>query len=347
MGFDKDQLVVMKRVHPLGNKIQTFCREIEKLPGVESASNSSTFLGFDNTTESYRILGRDLSRNFLFTTNYVDQAFIQTYNFKLADEKSRFFSSEILSDTSAILINRAAVNEYGITDPLNTIILENTITGDTNELRIIGVFEDFHHTSLKEPVMPYMFKFKSENALPSGYITIRLNANDRGTNSTLNMIESLWSEMTNEEPFQYFFLNEEIEHYYREERRTARLSLMFAILATFIACLGLFGLTLYSTQVKTKEIGIRKAMGASIRDIVYLVAREIMILMLFSVVLAWLMAYFFMQGWWLRDFPFNIGFKPWIYIISAITAIFIAILTVSVMAYRSARANPSDILHYE
>ncbi|MEN8227433.1 MAG: FtsX-like permease family protein [Bacteroidota bacterium] len=346
MGYDKEQLVVMKRIYPLNHSIQTFCREIEKIPGVASASNSTTFLGFNNTTETYMIKGREASKNYLFGTNYVDHSFMKTYNFNFYDSKSRFFDYQFSSDSSAILINQAAVEEYGIEDPYKAIILEPTVKGDTNQLRIIGVVKDFHHSSLRDPVGPYMIRYKSEENDFPGYITIRLGVAGKGVSSTLNRIRKTWMKMTNEAPFQFFFLDEELDNYYKEERRTGHLSLMFAILATLIACLGLFGLTLHNTHRKTREIGIRKAMGASIGEVVVIVAREILRLMGVSVLLAWIVAYLFMQNW-LHDFPYNIGFKPWIYIVAALTAMVVSLVTVSYLAYRSARANPASILHHE
>ena len=111
--------------------------------------------------------------------------------------------------------------------------------------------------------------------------------------------------------------------------RTGRVSLMFSVLAIFIACMGLFGLTLFNTQRRTREIGIRKVMGASQRDILVIVSRDIVILMGFSVMLAWLLAFYFMQGW-LQDFPYNIGFRPWLFIIAAGSALLIALFTVSI-----------------
>lgn len=346
LGYDKNQLVVMKRIYPLKNSIQTFCREIEKIPGVASATNSTTYLGFNNSTETFQIKGREASRNFLFAINHVDSEFMKTYNFSLADRESRFFDRSRSTDSSAILVNSAAVREYDIEDPYSTIILEPTITGDTNYLHIIGVLEDFHHSSLRDPVGPYMMRFKSDDPAWAGYITIRLGVAGKGVSSTLSRIRNVWLKMSNEAPFQYFFLNEELDNYYKEEKRTGRISLMFAILATFIASLGLFGLTLHNTQRRTHEIGIRKAMGASIGEVVYVVSREIIVLMGISIMVAWIAAYFFMQNW-LQDFPYNIGFKPWIYVISAIAAITISMATVSYLAFRAATANPADILHYE
>jgi len=346
LGYDKEQLVVLKRTYPLESSIQTFCREIEKIPGVISASNSTTYLGYNNSTETYQIKGREATSSFLFATNYVDESFMLTYNFHLADEESRFFHPTYSTDESAILINRAAATEFGITDPFNTIILEPTIDGDTNQLRIIGVIEDFHHSSLRDPIGPYMLRYKEEGMDWAGYISVRLGVAGRGIPITLSKIKTTWMKMTGDAPFQFFFLDDELDSYYKEERRTGRLSLLFAVLSTFIACLGLFGLTLHHTHRRTREIGIRKAMGASIGDVILVVSREVVLLMGISVLLAWIVAYLFMQNW-LHAFPFNIGFKPWIYMVSAISAMLIAIISVTLLAYRAARGNPASTLHYE
>ena len=346
LGYDKEQLVVLKRTYPLKTSLQTFCREIEKIPGVVSASNSTTYLGYNNSTETYQIKGREAASNYLFETNYVDDNFMRTYNFHLANEESRFFNAGYSTDRSAILINKAAAVEFGITDPFNTIILEPTIEGDTNHLRIIGLIEDFHHSSLRDPISPYMLRYKEKDMDWSGYITVRLGVAGKGIPITINRIKTVWMKMTGDAPFQLFFLEDELDSYYKEERRTGRLSFMFAILSIFIACLGLFGLTLHHSHHRTREIGIRKAMGASIGDVILLVSREVVLLMGISVLLAWIAAYLFMQNW-LHGFPFNIGFNPWIYVISAVSAMSIAIISVTLLANRAARGNPAKTLHYE
>jgi putative ABC transport system permease protein len=337
---------VLKRVYPLEKSIQAFCREVERIPGVVSASNSTTYLGFSNSTETYQIMGRDASNNFMFGTNYVDEQFMHTYNFNLVGEESRFFDASLAGDSTAVLINQAAVREYDLEYPLETVILEPTLDGDTNLLRVIGVVDNFHHSSLHDPVDPYLIRYKQEDHDWSGYISIRLGVAGRGLPSTLRKIKDTWMEMSNEAPFQYFFLDDELQQYYKEERRTGRLSLMFAILATFIACLGLFGLTLHNTNRRTREIGIRKVMGASVREVVVFVSREMMTLVGISIFLAWVLAYLFMHRW-LEDFPFNIGFQPWIYLLAALLAICIAALTVAGLAWRIAVSNPADVLHYE
>jgi putative ABC transport system permease protein len=344
LGYDKEQVVVLKRIYPLENSIQAFCRELERIPGVVAASNSSTYLGFNNSTETYQIDGRGASSSFLFGTNYVDEQFMHTYNFKLLGDQSRFFRGP--EDSLSILVNRAAMEEYGMEDPFSTVLLETTFDGDTNRLHIIGVVEDFHHSSLHEPVSPYLLRYKPDDPEFPGFISVRLGVAGKGLPSTMRRIKDTWMKMSDEAPFQYFFLDEELSMYYKEERRTSRLSLMFAILATFIACLGLFGLSMHNTQRRTHEIGIRKAMGASMGAVVRLVSREIVILVGISVLTAWVVSFFFMQRW-LADFPFNIGFRPWIYLLAALSALVIALTTVSLMAYRAARTNPAQVLHYE
>jgi putative ABC transport system permease protein len=293
------------------------------------------------------IEGREATSNFLFATNFVDYAFMKTYNFRLADSGGRFFDPRIDSDQSAILINQAAEEEFGIEDPYQTVILEPALEGDTNRLHVIGVVEDFHHSSLREDVEPYMIRYKQEDIhYWSEIITLRLGVEGQGVPLALNQVKEVWMEMTGEAPFQFFFLDDELDNYYKEERRTGRLSLLFAVLTTFIACLGLFGLTLYSTKRRTREIGVRKALGATIGEVVLLVTREIVLLMGISVLLAWIVSYLFMQNW-LQDFPFNIGFQPWIYVVAAVSAMIVALLTVSLLAWQAARSNPANTLHYE
>ncbi len=346
LGFNQEQLIVLQRIYPLGNSIQTFCREVEKIPGVETASYSSTYLGFNSQTETYQIRGREASRNYMFAMNYVDHTFMETYQFSLEGGAGRFFDPKFVTDSSAVLINRTAAVEYGLPEPLNTVLLQPTLEGDTNELHVIGVMEDFHYSSLRESIGPYMVRLMPETADPGGLVTIRLGVAGEGLSRTLGNIRQTWLEMTEGAPFLFFFLDEELAKYYMEESRTGRISLMFAILATFIACLGLFGLTLHNTQRRIHEIGIRKAMGASIGELVTALSGEIIILMGISLFPAWVSAYFFMENW-LQDFPYNIGFRPWIFLVAALAAMVISVLTVSILSFRAARTSPARTLHYE
>lgn len=346
LGYHDDHIVVLDRVNPLGSKLKAFCEEVKKIPGVENASNSSTYLGFSNIYSSYQIEGMDRSRNFMFDVNYVDESFFKTYGLKLSKYGGRFFDHNNPDDTLSVLINVAAVREFGLKHPLKTSILSTQSDGEIINYKVIGVLEDFHQSTLMKPIGPYLFLNKtSSNEIP-GFINIQfVNSNDNNL-STLKKVNALWSKFTGDEPFQFFYLDEELNKYYREERRTGNLSALFAILAMFIACLGLFGLTMFNTQRRMKEIGIRKSMGATLPDVLVIVSKEILQLLGISILIAWLISFFFMQNW-LQLFPYNIGFTAGVYLLAALLAILIAMTTVSTLAIKAARANPVDSLHHE
>lgn len=345
-GFKDQNIVVLDRVYPLGNKISVFCEEAEKIPGVTLVSNSSTYLGFSNLSTSFQVKGTNITRNFMFDVNFVDADFMQTYELKLKDNLGRFFNEENPGDTMGVIINATAAQEYGFSDPLNTVIINPTSEGNIVEYKVIGVVEDFHHSTLRKPITPYMFMYKTETNRQSGYISIRFGKSNPYNSNTLKKINQLWSSMTNDEPFQYFYLNDELDKYYREEVRTGKISLLFAILAIIIACLGLLGLTIFNTERRLREIAIRKAMGANLLDLLMIISKEILVLLGISIVLAWIVAYFFMKNW-LQVFPYNIGFTPSVYIMAALAAVLIAMLTVNAITINAARKNPVDALYHE
>jgi putative ABC transport system permease protein len=162
----------------------------------------------------------------------------------------------------------------------------------------------------------------------------------------LKHMVQVWKSFTGDEPLEYFFLDENLESHYAEEKRTGTLTLIFSIIAVFIASLGLFGLTLYNAQKRTREIGIRKVLGATENGIISLVSKSIANAMGISILVALPLAYFITRNW-LQDFPYNIGFTPMLFIISALLVIVIAMLTVSFTSLRAARTNPAIALHYE
>ncbi len=344
LGFDKEQLVVMERIGPLENQVQVFMDELKAHTSILNATNSSPYLGTVHNTSTYGIKGRPIEDSPMFAVYRTDEDFMKTYKFELATPDSRFFSEEFGSDTSACLVNEAAVRKFGLEDPLNQVLLEPDNSGFNIELRIIGVVKDHHFSSLKQEIGAQLFVLKSGNS--GGYITLRLADGKENIEAGLKHIDEKWKAFTEDQPLEYFFLDESLNEYYTEEKRTGAITMIFSILTIFIASLGLFGLTLYNSQKRIREIGIRKVMGATESNIVTTISKSVIYSVGISIVIAMPVAYFMMQDW-LRDFPYNMGFQPILFISAALLAIIIAMVTVTITSLKAARINPAIAIHYE
>lgn len=344
LGFKKERLVVLDRVWPLGTKIQTFIQELEKLPGVEIASNSTAYPGNINNNNGYQIKGRDRSKTYLFITTWTDYKYLDVFGMEMVE--GRFFNRDFPSDSTACIVNETALKRYGIEDPLNTVILQPNDQNSTDEIRIIGVVKDFHQASLRSPIDPCIFLLKKEWWTWGGYITVKLEENIKSTGPTMEQIEKKWKEFNPTDPFIFYFFDDQYRQLYTEEIRTGRLSLGFSLLAIIIASLGLFGLTMYTTEKKTREIGIRKVMGASAGNIVLMIVKNITVLVVIATLIAWAASWKIMVTW-LQAFPYRIELSFWIFILAAVFALTLALITVSLQAYQAARANPAESLHTE
>jgi len=346
LGFDKEQLVVLERLHPLGEQTNSFKEELISHSSILSATNSTSYLGNYSSHSAMGVKGRPREESVLFYIYYTDEDFMETYRFGLASEDSRFFSEEFSMDSSACLVNEAAVRNFNLEDPLNQqIISYNSNDGIGQNLRIVGVMKDHHFLSLKQEVAPQVIILKPES-YRAGYLTVRLAAGKNNLESALKHIDEKWNDFTDDQPLQYFFLDEELESFYAEEKRTGAVTMIFSILAILIASLGLFGLTLYNSQKRIREIGIRKVMGATESNIIRIISKSVIYAVGISILIAIPVAYFMMQDW-LRDFPYNIGFQPILFIIAALLAIIIAMVTVFTTSLKAARTNPAICLHYE
>jgi len=348
VGFAKENMIIMDRVWPLGNdKLVTFKNELLKHNSIEAVSNSTAYLGAPNNNNGYKIKEKDDTESFLFNTYWIDYDFMDTYQLSLATPESRFLSKEYGSDSTACLINEAAVRKFMIEDPLNTTVLWPTDEGGGfMELRVIGVVKDVHYNSVKTEIAPMIMFLKRNDWNWTGYLNIRTRPGEENARLALDHMEKTWNEFTEDEPFQYIFLDEFYDNFYAEEKRTGIITFIFSILSIFIASLGLFGMTLYNTQKRTREIGIRKVMGASERNILVMVARGVMVSLLLSVLIAWPLAWFMTRDW-LNGFPYNIGFQPALFLVAALLAMVIALVTVTLTALKSARTDPAMALHYE
>lgn len=348
IGFTKENMIIMDRVWPLGNdKIETFKKELLKDNSIIAVSNSTAFLGSPNNNNGYKIKEKDDTETFLFTTYWTDYNFLNTYELELATPDSRFLSKEFGGDSSSCLINEAAVRKFMIEDPLNTTILwPQDEHGGFREMRVIGVLKDVNYSSVKDEIAPMIILLKRNNWNWAGFLNVRTRPGEENRKRALAHMEKKWNEFTKDEPFQYIFLDEYYDNFYAEEKRTGIITFIFSILSIFIASLGLFGMTLYNTQKRTREIGIRKVLGSTENGILILLAKGILGSLAVSILIAWPMAWYMTRAW-LDGFPYNIGFQPLLFLLAALLAILIAMVTVSLTALKTARTNPAKALHYE
>lgn len=341
LGFDKEQIFVISGAGTVGDKVKSFKEELKKVTGVLSVSASTSVPGRNNNNNGYVIKGRD-EESFLLVTTWADYDFLETYGMTLSS--GRYFNKANSMDTGACIVNQRAVHDYMLEDPFAT----RFIVGDESPeqqimMPVIGVVNDFHHESLHILIRPYIIRFKPDD-MNWGYVSIRLANNI--SSATIDEIENIWKSFSDGSPMQFFFMDQAVENMYREEKQNAQLAVLFAILGILIASLGLYGLTSFAVAQRTKEIGIRKTFGATIANIWYLIAREIIILVIISAVIAIPLIWWVAHNW-LQNYHYRIHLEVFDFLYGFIIAIIIALLTISQRAVKSALANPTESLRYE
>ena len=277
---------------------------------------------------------------YLMATSWIDYNFLETYGMTLVSGRS--FNESFTTDQQACILNESAVKNFSITDLEKTRIVRPDPTSPIN-MPIIGVVKNFNYQSLRNPIQPYIFVLQDENNL-WGYVTVKLATGNYSR--TINEIEKIWKEYTANSPLQYYFLDADFEQMYIQEKRNAQMAVIFAVLAIFIASLGLFGLTSYTVEQRTKEIGVRKAMGSSITGIYIEISKEIVVLVSISAVIAWPIIYYY-AGKWLENFYYKINLEVVSFIAGLIIALGIALITISYRVLGAATVNPAQSLRYE
>ena len=339
VGFNKEQLIVIERAQVLGNKMKSFKESMKMLPGVVNIASSTAIPGRTNNKNGYLIEGRK-DETYLMATSWVDYDFLDTYGMKL--ETGRDFNESFTTDRQVCILNESAVKNFNITDLEKTRILRLEENGPET-YPIIGVVKNFNFESLRNPVQPYVLMLQGENNY-WGYISVRMSAGNYS--ATINSIEKIWKEYSSGSPLQYYFLDTDFERMYSQEKQNAQMAMIFSLLAIFIAALGLFGLTSFTVEQKTKEIGVRKAMGSSITGIYIEFSKEIILLVSISAFLAWPVIYFY-AGKWLENFYYKINLGFFSFIAGLIIALSVALITISYRVIKAARVNPARSLKYE
>lgn len=342
LGFNKEQLLVIRRAEVIGNKIKSFKEELLKLNGVNKVSASTALPAHNNNNNGHVVEGRR-EEVLLLETNWVDYDYLETLGLTMAE--GRFFDRNYPTDKYAVVLNEKAVKHYNFSPALGTRFLR----GDDNNpdsvefAPVIGVVKDFHFRSLQEEITPYIFIFKDEDN-NWGFVTVRITSEN--IKGTIKSIENVWREFSNNDPMQYFFLDESFNELYKEEARNSKLAIIFTLLAILIAALGLFGLTSFTVEQRTKEIGVRKAMGANVISIFYLIAKEIVLLIGVATLIAWPLIYYVAKNW-LQNYHYRISLNVFDFLIGFVVAILITLITISYRTIKSAKANPVNSLRYE
>jgi putative ABC transport system permease protein len=339
LGFEKEHILVLDNAYLLKEQTQAFKEEMLKHPEFVSATITG-YLPVPSAQNSTTVFPEgDIASSSTMHCWTVDYDYIRTLGMTIV--LGRNFSREYSTDTSSVIINQRAAAEFGWEDPIGKKVSQPTSTkGDVITYNVIGVVEDFHFESLRDNIAPLIMSLGEYR----GHISFRVKAED--IKKSVTLLKKKWSEFLPTQPFDYYFMDDRFDTMYRSERRIGEVLGVFTFLAVMIGCLGLFGLASFTAERRTKEIGIRKVLGASIPSIAKLLLREFFILIVLANLIAWPIAYYVVNRW-LRGFAYRAPLSIWIFLAAGFTAILIAMLTVSYQAIKSAVANPVNSLRYE
>ncbi|HMG91624.1 MAG TPA: ABC transporter permease [Chryseolinea sp.] len=335
-GFDKNNIINLLHTKNLGSKGKAFKQELLQYPEISSASYANRLPPNVEWQSVFREV--DSVKEYFMAVYEMDADHLETMRYSMS--AGRFFSSQIPSDTNAIILNETAAQKLGIKDFKGQKFVTN-YDHDGRKREVIGIIKDFNFQSFREPVQPLAVVMGPE---PNWEMAIRLTKGD--TDNKLALVRSFWKKHAPEAPFEYTFLDKNFEAKHRTEKKLGMVSALFTALVIFIACLGLFGLAAFTAEQRTKEIGIRKVMGASENDIIVMINKDFLRPVLIANLIAWPLA-----GWimhlWLQQFAYRISF-PWIvFVFAALISLIVALVSISFQASRAARGNPVRSLRNE
>jgi len=341
LGFRKDHMLVIDFQYDddIISHEEAIKEQLTKIPGVTAATISSSIPGRSNHIYPTKLENRSSDmQDFQMDTYFVDYDFLKQYEISVL--AGRAFSKQFGSDLKeSILINEAAVRSLGYTNP-QEVIGKRFSQLNVNGL-VIGVVKDFHFQSFQEQIQPLMLR-----VAPGFFTFLTLNVSGENMPERIEQLEKKWKVLAPNLPLIYFFADEAYNHQYVEEQRFGNLFIGFASFAILISCLGLLGLTAFSITRRTREVGVRKVMGASVAEIIGLLSLDFIKLVLVAILLASPVAWYMMNQW-LMEFAYRIEISPWIFVLAGFIALSIAIVTVSFQAIKAALLNPIKSLRSE
>jgi ABC-type antimicrobial peptide transport system permease subunit len=334
LGYHKNNLIYLPISGPLGNKFNVFKNEALKLPGITDVSQiSNRPLALVNTTGGVEWVGKTPNTRPNFTPLAVGYDFVKTMQAEIV--QGRDFS-ENFADSANYLINETALRKIGYKDPIGKPLTFWGIKGT-----IIGVIKDFHFNTLHVPIEPLVIRLSNATG---GAALIRTEPGK--TKIALDGLEKLHQQLNPEFVFSHQFADEEYGMLYKSEQVVQKLSKYFAFLAIFISCLGLLGLVIFTAEQRTKEIGIRKVLGASVTSVFALLSKDLLKLVLVAIVIATPVAWLATNKW-LQGFEYRVNISWWIFLLAGVLAVIIALATISFQAIKAALANPVKNLRTE
>jgi len=339
LGFEKSNLLLCRVSRPENmTQLRLFGAEALHLPGVTDAASITLFPANENRMlSSYRREGEVQGKERLVQVNMTDEHFLATFRVRLLS--GRNFRTDAPAGNVPIIVNEMAARQFQLANPVGQRFVNRS---GSKTYEVVGVVRDFHANSLYSPIMPLFLIQKTDS---NDSLTLRLSAGSRWTD-ILQGLKQLWGRIIPGEDFQYEWGEELITAAYADEEKLAMLLGIFCLLVLLVAGLGVFGLASHATEIRTKEIGIRKVMGATVFGIVRLITREFVILVVLANLIAWPLAYYFMNHW-LQTFAYRTSIGVGIFFISGLAALAIALLTVGYQSIKAARRNPVDSLRYE
>ena len=339
LGFSKEQIMILERPETLGQKVQSFKESLVQHSSIPWVTSSSAVMGIDFNNWGCHFEGHDENEWTTLNMFGVDHDFLNTFSMHM--DTGRFFSRHFLTDSSGIVINQAAAKLFNTPD----VIGKKITFGGQDDFHVIGVMQNFHYESFHQTIRPAaMILIPGIWGIHENFISIKING--RNIPETVRYIEKQWEAFTGGLPIQYSFFEREYDKLYQNEMRTGKVMTLFSFIAIFIASLGLLGLVAFTTEQRTKEIGIRKVQGASAsRILIYLwkdFGKWILVATLIAIPVTW-----YLLSHWLQNFAYRIAFQWWSLALAAAIALVIAIITVSYQTIHAARANPAESLRYE
>lgn len=340
LGFDKEQVIVLQNVQDVQNK-NALKEELRQVDGVLAVGSSSGVLGSQNYTTNLTAKGNEFKSQINFTT--VDHGYLDVMGIELIAGRNFVQGTDFSTGPNPkIILNEKAVNDLGISgDPVGTLVTENPSADTVSYREVIGVVKDFHFASLRTEIMPYAFYLFEDGAFN---IVVKTKATD--VDKVLSGLQEIWSNRAEGKPMEYFFLDDHLAHLYAAEENFKLIFLLFTITSIYIACSGLFAISSFFIKRRTKEIGIRKALGASVSQVTWLVSSAFLRIVILANLVAWPVAYWLMDDW-LSNFAYRIEAGWGTFLVAGAAALVIAVLTIGGQSIRAAKANPVNSLRSE